>query len=171
MLRPERPCEGEVTVSRRSVGSVPRLFLIVFVVAVFVVLPGCDRPSDTEQAQSDAEVVKSDAGDVTASGVPMLLDLGSDSCVACKTMEPILDELRETFEGRMDVRFVDVRKDRTAATEYGIKLIPTQIFFDPDGKELYRHQGFYGREDILAKWAELGYDFDETATERTDSNG
>ena len=101
----------------------------------------------------------------------MLLDLGSDSCVACKTMEPILDELRETFEGQMDVQFVDVRKDRSAASEHGIKIIPTQIFFDADGNELYRHQGFFGREDILAKWTELGYSFDEPAAGGADTNG
>lgn len=157
--------------SRRSVNAVPRLFLLVFVVAVFALLCGCDRPSDTEQAQTDTEAVASDSRVDSTSGLPVLLDLGSDSCVACKTMAPILDELRETFEGQLDVQFVDVWKDKSVASEHGIKIIPTQIFFDADGNELYRHQGFFGREDILAKWAELGYSFDEPAAERTKSNG
>lgn len=153
--------------SRRSAS----VFFAVLVVAAFALLCGCDRPSDTEQAQPDAEAVSRDSGVVTASGVPVLLDLGSDSCVACKTMAPILDELRETFDGRMDVQFVDVWKNKSVASEHSVKIIPTQIFFDADGNELYRHQGFFGREDILAKWAELGYSFDEPATERTKSNG
>jgi thioredoxin 1 len=75
-------------------------------------------------------------------------------------MAPILDEMREEFDGRMDVRFIDVRKDRDAASLHGVRVIPTQIFFDEHGHELFRHQGFYSRDDILAKWSELGYAFD-----------
>jgi len=74
-------------------------------------------------------------------------------------MAPILDEMKETFAGKLTVEFIDVRKDKEAVKRYGIQVIPTQIFFDPDGKELFRHQGFYSREDILAKWKELGYEF------------
>ena len=43
--------------------------------------------------------------------------------------------------------------------QYGIRMIPTQIFYDAEGNELYRHEGFYGREDMLKKWRELGYTF------------
>jgi thioredoxin 1 len=59
----------------------------------------------------------------------------------------------------MEVVFVDVWKKREEAARYGIQMIPTQIFYAADGKELYRHTGFYGREDILSKWRELGYNF------------
>jgi thioredoxin 1 len=123
-----------------------------------VVVSGCERASVKESPSADAETA---LGDATVAALPVLLDLGSDSCVACKTMAPILDEMRETLEGQIHVRFVDVRKNRSMAAEHGVKVIPTQIFFDEDGRELFRHQGFYGRENILAKWAELGYTFDE----------
>lgn len=72
-------------------------------------------------------------------------------------MAPILDQLRADYAGRMRVDFVDVWKTPDAGTPYNLKLIPTQIFFAPDGTELYRHEGFINREDILAKWNELGY--------------
>ena len=75
-------------------------------------------------------------------------------------MMPILDEMRETYAGSLEVIFIDVWKDGEAGKKYGIKSIPTQIFFTADGAELYRHQGFYPREDILAKWSELGYEFE-----------
>ncbi|MCX7045368.1 MAG: organomercurial lyase [Candidatus Sumerlaeota bacterium] len=88
--------------------------------------------------------------------LPRLLDLGSVSCIPCKLMAPILEELKKEYAGRMDVEFIDVNKDREAARKYGIKLIPTQIFFDAEGKERFRHEGFIGKEDILAKWKELG---------------
>lgn len=90
--------------------------------------------------------------------LPMLLDLGADKCVPCKMMAPILDELKKEYDGRMTVSFVDVWKNPTAKEQYGINLIPTQIFFDAAGKELFRHEGFYSKEDILAKWKELGVD-------------
>jgi thioredoxin 1 len=93
--------------------------------------------------------------------VPKLLDLGSVGCIPCRTMAPMLDELKATFAERLDVVFIDVRKDPAAGERYGVRLIPTQIFFDADGRELSRHEGYYGREEILATWRELGYAFEE----------
>ncbi|MDZ7820326.1 MAG: thioredoxin family protein [Candidatus Marinimicrobia bacterium] len=75
-------------------------------------------------------------------------------------MAPILDELREEYRGVMEVVFIDVwkRENQQVAAKYGIRAIPTQIFFDEDGNELWRHTGFMSKEDILNKWKELGYD-------------
>ena len=64
----------------------------------------------------------------------------------------------------MDVEFIDVWKDPKPGKEYKIKLIPTQIFFDASGKERFRHEGFFGKEDILAKWKELGVDIKAKAS-------
>ena len=58
----------------------------------------------------------------------------------------------------MEVVYVDLRNDRSAAKRYGIRMIPTQIFYDGEGKELFRREGFIAKEDILAKWKELGVD-------------
>ncbi len=97
------------------------------------------------------------AGDKPAkTALPRLVDLGADKCIPCKKMAPILEELKKEYSGRMDVEFIDVWKNEKAAKEYKIKLIPTQIFYRADGKELFRHEGFFGKEDILAKWKELG---------------
>ena len=92
-----------------------------------------------------------------ATALPRLVDLGADKCVPCKMMAPILDQLRVDCEGRLLVEFIDVWKSPEAGEPYGIKLIPTQVFLAPDGRELFRHEGFISREDILAKWRELGY--------------
>ena len=91
--------------------------------------------------------------------LPTLVDLGADKCIPCKKMAPILDELREEYVGRFEVIFYDVWKDPEPGKKFGIRLIPTQIFLDPEGKELFRHEGFYGKEDILGKWKELGFTF------------
>jgi len=96
------------------------------------------------------------AANASKSGLPKLVDLGADKCIPCKKMAPILEELKKEYAGRMDVEFIDVWKNEKAAKDYKIKLIPTQIFYGADGKELFRHEGFFGKEDILAKWKELG---------------
>jgi len=91
--------------------------------------------------------------------LPHLIDLGADKCIPCKAMAPILAQLRQDFDGQFNVTFIDVWKDRAAGEHYGVQMIPTQIFLDPTGKELFRHTGFYSRDEILAQWRELGYDF------------
>ena len=95
----------------------------------------------------------------TQERVPRLLDLGSVLCIPCKMMAPLLEELREEYKGRLRVEFIDVKENPQAWDDYGIQFIPTQIFFDAAGKELYRHEGYFGKEDILAKWEELGVSF------------
>ena len=90
--------------------------------------------------------------------LPKLVDLGADKCIPCKAMAPILKELKAEYAGRMDVDFIDVWKNPDAGKAHKIKLIPTQIFFDASGKERFRHEGFFGKEDILGKWKELGVD-------------
>lgn len=93
---------------------------------------------------------------VEPASLPRLVDLGSDTCVPCKMMMPILEQLRTTYAGQFDVEVIDVRKNRAAAQLYGIRVIPTQIFFDAEEREVFRHEGFISADDILAKWKELG---------------
>jgi thioredoxin 1 len=71
-------------------------------------------------------------------------------------MIPVLDALKKEYKGSLEVEFIDVWKTPDAGKQYEIELIPTQIFFDATGKELYRHQGFFSKDDILAKWKKLG---------------
>jgi thioredoxin 1 len=90
--------------------------------------------------------------------LPRLLDLGAGKCIPCKMMAPILDQIKKDYADQLEVEFIDVWKNPDAAGQYGIKVIPTQIFYDATGKELFRHIGFFARNDILAKWKELGVD-------------
>ena len=99
------------------------------------------------------------SGTAMAEQLPRLVDVGADKCIPCIKMAPILEQLREDFAGKMEVRFVDAWKNREEAASYGVQMIPTQIFYTADGQELFRHTGFYGREEILGRWRELGYDF------------
>jgi thioredoxin 1 len=120
------------------------LIVVALAVGIYLVRPA---------AQSDSE---GDLPAVADGALPRLVDLGADKCVPCKMMAPILEELKTEYAGKFTVDFIDVWKNPEASTEYGIKLIPTQVFYAADGTELFRHEGFFGREDILAKWRELG---------------
>lgn len=88
--------------------------------------------------------------------LPRLVDLGADKCIPCKMMAPVLEELKKDYAGTLSVELIDVWKNPDKAKEYEIMIIPTQIFFDASGKELFRHEGFFSKEDILAKWKQLG---------------
>lgn len=94
----------------------------------------------------------------TPAALPRLVDLGADKCIPCKQMAPILEDMKTAYAGQLEVEFIDVWKNPDAGGSYGIRIIPTQVFFDASGKELFRHEGFYGKEDMLAKWKELGVD-------------
>ncbi|MBN2068930.1 MAG: thioredoxin family protein [Opitutales bacterium] len=96
------------------------------------------------------------------SPIPKLLDLGAKKCVPCKMMEPVLADLAMNYRGQFDVEFIDVwqPENRTKATFYKINSIPTQIFFDETGKELWRHEGYISKEDILKAWDALGFVFE-----------
>jgi thioredoxin 1 len=91
-----------------------------------------------------------------AKKLPRVVDLGADKCIPCKKLAPILAELKKEYAGRVTVDFIDVWKDPQAGEPYKIRLIPTQIFFNADGKEVWRHEGFLPKADFLAKFAELG---------------
>ncbi len=92
---------------------------------------------------------------------PKLVDLGANKCIPCKMMAPILAELSKEYSGQLDVVFIDVWKTRGEGERYGIRVIPTQIFYSAEGRELFRHEGFYAKKDILAKWKALGVELKE----------
>jgi len=80
--------------------------------------------------------------------LPRMVDLGADKCIPCKRMAPILEALKVDYAGAVDVQFIDVWKNPDAGRPYRIRLIPTQIFFDRGGRERFRHEGFFGREEM-----------------------
>lgn len=126
---------------------------------VFMQKPTCSCNAATPE--SNVTVVKVEKA-ATTQKLPKLLDLGAKKCIPCKKMAPILEELTTEYIGIMDVEFIDVwqKENAVKAQKYGIESIPTQIFFDADGKELWRHEGYISKEDILAKWKALGYDLE-----------
>jgi thioredoxin 1 len=126
-------------------------------VAAVVALRNIQHSSQAQQYG----VVAMEAG--TTEALPRLVDLGSDKCRACKMMEPVLETLQKEYSDKLKVEFIDVFKDMDAGRAYGVQIIPTQIFFDRFGKELYRHEGFLSKQDILSRFKELGITLTEEA--------
>ena len=138
----------------------PVKILIVAALAVTVVAAVALKQgkNESKDAATAAAVASPLAEGNSRVAVPRLVDLGAGKCIPCKKMAPILEELKKEYAGRMEVEFIDVWKNPDAGKAYGVEMIPTQIFYDVSGKELERHTGFFGKEDILAKWKELGVD-------------
>lgn len=112
-----------------------RRSLFLFCFALLLVFPGTGLASEP----------------IPVPGMVTMLDLGAGSCVPCKMMAPILEKLEAHYAGRAAIRFIDVWKNREVAASYGIQAIPTQIFYDRQGKERERHTGFLDEESIRGK--------------------
>jgi len=153
--------------------TLPIMLFSLLAGAVVAVLVLRDRvpDADPEQSAADPEVSNEPAvAEFTSSNaaslpprdapeatvLPRLVDLGAGKCIPCKMMAPILKELSENYADTFTVDFIDVWENPDAGETYGIRVIPTQIFYDAEGKELFRHEGFFGKQDILAKWKEHG---------------
>ena len=103
-----------------------------------------------------AEEKPLDFGKVPVNGMVTMIDLGAKSCIPCKMMAPIMEKLEKVYQGKAAIVFIDVWVNRNQAGRFGISAIPTQIFFDPQGKEVYRHVGFMGEEAIVAQLKKMG---------------
>lgn len=120
-----------------------------FVVLVLLILFGAAPPlysADEAPVPPEAPV----------KGMVTMLDLGAGKCIPCKMMTPIVEELRKEYEGRAAILFIDVWEHRDVARKYGVQSIPTQIFYDREGREVVRHEGFLDKKSIVAKLQELG---------------
>ena len=94
--------------------------------------------------------------EVPVKGMVTLVDLGAHKCIPCKMMAPILDKLKTSYQGRAAIVFLDVWQNPDYGKQFGIRAIPTQIFFDETGREFYRHQGFLDEKSIVDILTKMG---------------
>ena len=97
-----------------------------------------------------------DFNSVPAKGMVTMIDLGAKKCIPCKMMAPIMEKIDKAYDGKAAIVFIDVWQHREQAKRFNLRAIPTQIFFDSDGKEVYRHVGFMAEEDIIAQLEKMG---------------
>lgn len=90
------------------------------------------------------------------SGLPTMVDFGADGCRPCDMMAPILEELKKEWEGKANILFVHVRQEQILASRFGIQSIPVQVFFDRNGQEVFRHTGFFPKDEIVKQLKNMG---------------
>lgn len=144
----EKPAKG--------LGAVGKIAIVAALAVCVVAVIMFKNSGAAAQAESDGPVAMNTDG----RALPRLIELGSVSCIPCKLMAPILDELRKEYPDTLRVEFIDIKKDEAAADKFAVSIMPTQVFLDADGNELFRHEGFFPKAEILAKWKELGVDLD-----------
>ncbi len=86
--------------------------------------------------------------DVPAKDMVTMVDLGAKACIPCKMMMPVMDALEKEYAGKAAIVFIDVWENPDQSKKYGLKSIPTQIFYDRQGKEVLRHEGFFDKKPI-----------------------
>ncbi len=92
--------------------------------------------TDTAQVQVADFALEAESIDLNALmayGLPVIIDFGSDSCIPCKEMAPVLAAMNEAFQGKAIIKFVDVWKNADGANGFPVQVIPTQILFDAAG--------------------------------------
>jgi thioredoxin 1 len=110
--------------------------LIVFAIMLFSA--GCSQADDIDSVLAQAK----------KNGSAVMLELGSVGCIPCEQMKPVMQKLRDSYKGKLEVIFIDVRQDNKTGRRFGVHMIPTQVFLDKQGKEFHRHVGYYSFEEI-----------------------
>jgi thioredoxin 1 len=105
-----------------------------------------------------------DFQDVPIKGMVTMIDLGAKKCIPCKMMAPILERLKKAYSGKAGIIFIDVWKNGSQSKRFSVQAIPTQIFFDKDGNEVYRHVGFMKEEAIVEQLKKMGVALSENPT-------
>jgi thioredoxin 1 len=126
----------------KSGDSIMRFFLKLFLLLTILATATLSSATEMEKPQTTTIPVKE---------MVTLVDLGAKSCIPCKLMAPILEELGKEYKGRAAVIFIDVWENRNKAKEFKVVTIPTQIFYNKQGQEVYRHIGFFDKESIKEK--------------------
>lgn len=117
-------------------------FILIFAGIIFLLFTGCGKKEIPETTIKNNSITEPGA-EIT------FVELGSVNCIPCRQMQPVMRSIEEKYKGKVKVVFHDVWKDKAPAQKYGIQLIPTQVFLDKEGKEFFRHEGFFAEDEIV----------------------
>lgn len=97
-----------------------------------------------------------DVNDLPVKGMVTMIDLGRKTCTQCKMMAPILEKLKIKYKGKAAIVFINLLEDPEQKYRFRLKALPTQIFFNPEGEEVFRHTGFMGEKAIAEQLKKMG---------------
>lgn len=144
-------------------GIVTISIIVVIILGMVIYKSSTKEETKTNNTGIWALDVKADfkKEDVLNSGYPALLDIGGAECIPCKSMRSVLEELNEEWQGKIVVNFVDYWKYPDLAKQFNFSSIPTQFFYDKDGKLYTTHVGAITKAEVIKIFKEMGYSFDE----------
>jgi len=123
-----------------------RIKFLALVILFLLSLSSCSNAGDIDAALSKAK----------QEGKIVMFELGSVGCIPCEQMKPVMQKLRDTYQGKLDVIFIDVKQDHDTARRFGVFMIPVQVFLDKNGKEFHGHVGFYSYDEIASMLKKAG---------------
>jgi thioredoxin 1 len=120
---------------------------IILLLSLFIISSGCSKTAAESTGANNPQSIRA-----TTPPIVTFIELGSVNCIPCKMMQPIMRDIESSYQGQVAVIFYDVwtQADAPRAKQYGIRVIPTQVFLDSNGNEYYRHEGFFPKEDLVA---------------------
>jgi thioredoxin 1 len=130
-----------------------KVIILAVLILCIIGVAGIKISSEKKKAAGENSITNDTE---SAKDMPMLVDLGATTCIPCKEMVPVLDEVKKAYKGKAIVKIIDVNDSPDEANKYGIRVIPTQIFLDKEGKEFFRHEGFYSKENIVKIFDKMG---------------
>lgn len=107
------------------------------------------EPKTQQKAKNEEKLIITDEQLDFSKHKVTFIELGADKCIPCKAMQPVMREIAQEYKGTIQVVFYDVWKTPKYAKDYGIQMIPTQVFIDKNGEEIFRHVGFYAKKEIV----------------------
>jgi thioredoxin 1 len=133
-----------------------RIWVAVLSLIALLAIVGALRFQSVRETSGTGMPESWEAAEVPVKGMVTMVDLGSDTCIPCKLMAPIMGKVEKKYRGKAAVILIDVRKNQEPIKRFGIRAIPTQIFFDKQGKEVYRHEGFMSEAEIDEVFQNMG---------------
>jgi thioredoxin 1 len=123
---------------------------VVFVLCFGLLAIMLQAAGSSDETQKNSNTQKKEEKNASSIKVTFI-ELGSVRCIPCKKMQPIMEEIKKEYKGQVKVIFYDVwtSEGRPYAYKYKIRLIPTQVFLDKDGKEYFRHEGFFPKNELV----------------------
>ncbi len=134
------------------------LLILIFSTSLYSPTSGeqANKPKTEQKAKSEDNLIISGEQLDFSKHKVTFIELGADRCIPCKAMQPVMREIAQKYKGTIQVVFYDVWKTPKYAKDYGIKMIPTQVFIDKKGDEIFRHVGFYAKDEIIKMLKEKG---------------
>jgi thioredoxin 1 len=131
-----------------------RLVFVIIIVAVLCV--SCGNAGAAGDDSDDSVLASFPLEKALENGLPTVAEFGWNKCVPCKAMKPILEELAIEYKDKANILIVEIPHHEDLAEKYGINVMPIQIFFDANGREVVRHTGFLEKEEIINQLKRMG---------------